>query len=94
MTPDPFDLVAVILPDETVLDWQDRAACATTDPDLFFPEKGGDRGVAAKKICAGCEVRQQCLTWSLQNDEHYGIWGELAEHDRRKLRKANKGAAA
>lgn len=63
MTADPFDLIVVNLPDETQLDWQARAACATTDPDLFFPEKGGDHGVAAKKVCGGCEVKQQCLAW-------------------------------
>ena len=38
--------------------WQDRALCAQTDPEAFFPEKGGSTR-EAKKICLGCEVRQR-----------------------------------
>lgn len=36
--------------------WQDKALCAQTDPEAFFPEKGGSTR-EAKKICLGCEVR-------------------------------------
>ena len=36
--------------------WQDRALCAQTDPEAFFPEKGGSTR-EAKRICLGCEVR-------------------------------------
>ncbi len=27
--------------DETELSWQERSLCAQTDPEAFFPEKGG-----------------------------------------------------
>ena len=40
--------------------WQERALCAETDPEAFFPEKGGSTR-EAKKICTGCEVKAQCL---------------------------------
>ncbi|HEU4335756.1 MAG TPA: WhiB family transcriptional regulator, partial [Nocardioides sp.] len=36
--------------------WQDRALCAQTDPEAFFPEKGGSTR-EAKKVCLTCEVR-------------------------------------
>src|SRR3954471_8969858 len=34
--------------------WQEQALCAETDPEAFFPEKGGSTR-EAKKICTGCE---------------------------------------
>ena len=33
-------------------DWQERALCAQTDPEAFFPEKGGSTR-EAKRICSG-----------------------------------------
>ena len=32
------------------LSWQERALCAQTDPEAFFPEKGGSTR-EAKKVC-------------------------------------------
>lgn len=60
------------------------AACAEIGGDEWFPEKGGStRG--AKKVCAGCEVRAQCLEWALDNGEAFGIWGGLSERQRRTM---------
>ncbi|MDO8108570.1 WhiB family transcriptional regulator [Isoptericola sp. b441] len=73
-------------PDETALDWQERALCAQTDPEAFFPEKGGSTR-EAKKVCTGCEVRAECLEYALANDERFGIWGGLSERERRKLKR-------
>ncbi len=67
-------------------DWHDRALCAQTDPEAFFPEKGGSTR-EAKKICTGCEVRSECLTYALANDERFGIWGGLSERERRRLKR-------
>lgn len=72
--------------DETVLAWQADALCAQTDPEAFFPEKGGSTR-EAKRICESCEVTAECLEYALQNDERFGIWGGLSERERRKLRK-------
>jgi len=66
--------------------WQERALCAETDPEAFFPEKGGSTR-EAKKICTGCEVRAECLEYALANDERFGIWGGLSERERRRLRR-------
>ncbi len=70
----------------TELQWQSEALCAQTDPEAFFPEKGGSTR-EAKKICASCEVKAQCLEYALKNDERFGIWGGLSERERRKLKR-------
>jgi WhiB family transcriptional regulator, redox-sensing transcriptional regulator len=67
--------------------WQSRALCAQTDPESFFPEKGGSTR-EAKKICLNCEVRSDCLSYALANDERFGIWGGLSERERRRLKRA------
>jgi WhiB family redox-sensing transcriptional regulator len=72
--------------EDEALAWQSDSLCAQTDPEAFFPEKGGSTR-DAKKICASCDVRAQCLEYALQNDERFGIWGGLSERERRKLRK-------
>lgn len=66
--------------------WQERALCAQTDPEAFFPEKGGSTR-EAKQICAGCEVRTECLEYALEHDERFGIWGGLSERERRRLKR-------
>ncbi|GAB3846685.1 WhiB family transcriptional regulator [Nesterenkonia populi] len=78
-----------LLPSEQVegeLAWQVDALCAQTDPEAFFPEKGGSTR-DAKKICGTCTVKQECLDYALANDERFGIWGGLSERERRKLKK-------
>jgi WhiB family transcriptional regulator, redox-sensing transcriptional regulator len=67
-------------------DWQERALCAQTDPEAFFPEKGGSTR-EAKRICSGCDVRAECLDYALAHDERFGIWGGLSERERRRLRR-------
>lgn len=72
--------------DEGELGWQSDALCAQTDPEAFFPEKGGSTR-DAKKVCGACNVKSQCLEYALANDERFGIWGGLSERERRRLRK-------
>ncbi len=82
LVPDVFGL-APESPDDQ---WQERALCAQTDPEAFFPEKGGSTR-EAKRICTGCEVRDQCLEYALAHDERFGIWGGLSERERRRLKR-------
>ncbi|MEJ5928384.1 WhiB family transcriptional regulator [Corynebacterium sp. H128] len=67
-------------------EWQDQALCAQTDPEAFFPEKGGSTR-EAKRICQACGVRDECLEFALEHDERFGIWGGLSERERRRLKK-------
>jgi WhiB family redox-sensing transcriptional regulator len=70
-------------------DWWDAAACRTVDPDLFFPVSaagpGGDEIARAKAMCAGCQVRRQCLHFALTTRQLHGVWGGLTEEERRLL---------
>lgn len=66
-------------------DWRHYAACAETDPDAFFPMQG-ESARAAKRVCAGCEVRDECLQYAMAHHEPYGVWGGLSEWERRLLR--------
>jgi len=68
------------------LGWQERALCAQTDPEAFFPEKGGSTR-EAKKVCRACEVQAECLEYALGHDERFGIWGGMSERERRRLKR-------
>ncbi|GAA2816703.1 hypothetical protein GCM10010470_60200 [Saccharopolyspora taberi] len=81
-----LDILGLFDLDEEEQEWQERALCAQTDPEAFFPEKGGSTR-EAKRICAGCEVRSECLEYALEHDERFGIWGGLSERERRKLKR-------
>lgn len=78
--------VPAVRQEDEGLSWQGDALCAQTDPEAFFPEKGGSTR-EAKRICETCEVRSECLDYALENDERFGIWGGLSERERRKLRR-------
>jgi WhiB family transcriptional regulator, redox-sensing transcriptional regulator len=69
----------------TDLSWMDRGRCTETGDDLHFPEKGHPTK-GAKMVCHGCEVRQECLEYALENQEKFGIWGGLSERERRRMR--------
>jgi WhiB family redox-sensing transcriptional regulator len=66
--------------------WVDDALCAETDPECFFPEKGGSTR-EAKAVCSRCPVAAPCLDWALEHEERFGIWGGLSERERRKVAK-------
>jgi Transcription factor WhiB len=36
-------------------------------------------------VCAGCEVRAECLQYALDHSERFGVWGGLSERERREL---------
>ena len=72
--------------DDDASAWQASAVCSQTDPEAFFPEKGGSTR-EAKSVCKLCDVRQECLEYALTHDERYGIWGGLSERERRKLKR-------
>ncbi|MER5931865.1 WhiB family transcriptional regulator [Streptomyces sp. NPDC002054] len=71
--------------------WQADAACRGLGSRRFF-HPAGERGEAriardraAKRICAGCPVRAECLRHALSVGETYGVWGGLTEEERRGL---------
>lgn len=76
------DLAALVTPEP----WTAEALCAQTDPEAFFPEKGGSTR-QAKSVCAACPVIDECLRYALDRDERFGIWGGTSERERRRIRK-------
>lgn len=68
-----------------------RAACSTADPELFFPISSSGpsrRHIArAKAICAGCEIRRECLKYALDAGPVQGVWGGMTEAERQLLRR-------
>lgn len=69
--------------------WAVQAACRDADPNHFYPPEGAERRAErealAKRICAECVVRGDCLEQALTRGESYGIWGGLNEVERRSL---------
>ena len=75
-------MLAVPISDERP--WVVFGACRDADPDLFFPISRGDIAKALS-ICASCPVKPECLEYSLEAGERFGVWGGLGEKERRKL---------
>jgi WhiB family transcriptional regulator, redox-sensing transcriptional regulator len=73
-------------------DWRRRAACRGSDLGLFFPGRG-ESAEPARRICAACPVREPCLDYALRHGITHGIWGGLAERDRRALRTRHVSAS-
>ncbi|MFD4830183.1 WhiB family transcriptional regulator [Streptomyces uncialis] len=61
-------------------DWMAEAACTSTDPDLFFPERGTNYH-DAQRICRTCPVADACATHAqalegaAHKDSRHGAWG-------------------
>jgi WhiB family transcriptional regulator, redox-sensing transcriptional regulator len=71
--------------------WLDQAACRDHDPERFFPESGEQTKAAeAKAICAGCQVRDQCLELAVKAaggvDHDHGVFGGTLPAERSRLR--------
>jgi WhiB family redox-sensing transcriptional regulator len=77
-------------------EWWSRAACAATDPELFFPISASGPAVRqmarAKAICAGCEIQRECLEYALDAGPVQGVWGGTTEAERHLLRRRMRRA--
>lgn len=73
-------------------EWQARALCAQTDPELFHPKRGHPCR-DARRVCGACEVRVECLAYALAVPETDGVWGGLTYRERRRLGKRREAAA-
>jgi len=71
--------------------WRGDAACAGVGPEIFF--SGGSTGEAlvrteaAKAICSTCPCRHECLSFALETNQEFGVWGGASEQERRRLRR-------
>lgn len=68
-------------------DWVALGLCSQPNspvsPDVFHADTAEERR-EAKKVCAVCPVRLQCLTDALGRGETHGVWGGCDEVDLRR----------
>lgn len=68
--------------------WYEEAACASYPAELFFPPSDAPSAAnAAKAICEGCPVREECLSFALETAQAEGVWGGMNAGERRRLRR-------
>ena len=59
-------------------EWVAQANCATTDPEVFWPEVADAKSIKrAQKICLACPVVAECLAYAVDTNQTQGIWGGL-----------------
>jgi WhiB family redox-sensing transcriptional regulator len=84
-----------IVVDVAELAWQDWALCSDVDPELWFPARDtpNSNDAAAKRICAACPVRDECLQYALTVplEEDFGIWGGTTEAERQAMQPERHG---
>lgn len=66
--------------------WKSAAKCSDTDGKHSFPDKGGTT-IAARRMCAACQVQEECLVYATEYPEVFGIWGGLSLRARRFVRR-------
>jgi WhiB family redox-sensing transcriptional regulator len=71
------------------LDWMQRANCAGTDPEVFFPDGGGSVA-QAKRVCVRCDVIEECGEYAVDEFEVYGVWGGLSQQELGRIRRARR----
>lgn len=69
---------------EARMTWPEEGSCRGVDPEVFFPISD-DEAWRAKEICNVCTVKTDCLAFSLQNRERYGVWGGVTERERQEM---------
>lgn len=78
--------------DEAEADWMSEGHCRHYPPAVFFPSDGV--GVLnARKICAECPVKDDCLEYALAHRIEHGVWGGCSERERRRILKRRRQAA-
>jgi WhiB family redox-sensing transcriptional regulator len=74
--------------------FNEQALCASTDPDLWFPEPRyrndtahyrTEESMQARAICNACPAKPECLEYSLRYSGLHGIWAGLDPTQRNKL---------
>lgn len=77
------------------LNWHDQGRCKT-NPEVFYAPDAKDmaefhrRNKEAKKICAWCPVRAQCLKYALDAEEEHGVWGGTTPAERKRILEKRK----
>ena len=70
-------------------EWMARGLCTNIPPSTFFPSDGAGVEVA-RKICAECPVKEECLEHALVHRIDHGVWGGCSERERRRILKRRR----
>ncbi|HEY8217734.1 MAG TPA: WhiB family transcriptional regulator [Acidimicrobiia bacterium] len=71
-------------PDHHTPSWMLHGHCRSLSPAEFFPSDGV--GVErARRICADCPVKTECLEYALTYRIDHGVWGGCSERERRRI---------
>ena len=73
--------------------WMKRALCREVDPELFFPTAEMNRTKDAKSVCQRCKVKNECLSWAMDNTDSGGVLGGTTEPERRRMRRYQREMA-
>ena len=68
---------------------QREANCKGMNPDVF-KGVGPVNTVLAKAACAKCLVREECLTYALDNNERSYIWGGHTPEERVQIQQGTR----
>jgi WhiB family redox-sensing transcriptional regulator len=75
------DVLAAARDEDPDAPWQKFALCKHFPSVDFFPLDG--LGVVlARRVCAECPVRLECLEHALTRPELHGVWGGMSERER------------
>lgn len=72
--------------------WMAKGKCRDLPPSVFFPSDGVGVEVA-RRVCADCTVREECLEYALANRIDHGVWGGCSERERRRIARRRRLAA-
>jgi WhiB family redox-sensing transcriptional regulator len=78
-------------------EWMDSGLCREVDADLFHTQtrQSAPDTKKAKKVCAECTVRHECLNWAMKNAvEDNQVYGGMTRRERMKMRAVLRAGAA
>jgi WhiB family transcriptional regulator, redox-sensing transcriptional regulator len=74
--------------------FEEQALCASSDPDMWFPERRHatdsnhyrtEESMQARAICGACPANPECLEYALRYSGLHGIWAGLDPTERSRL---------
>lgn len=75
------------------MDWRNKAACVGAPQEVFFPTERkftSRTWQKARRFCAACPVKDECLSVALTVDvseDRWGMFGGLTPSERRQFRR-------
>lgn len=75
-------------------DWIHQAVCTPDTAESWHPDKEDtSQSYAARQVCLGCPVAEECLAYALQDPLLTGIWGGTSSAERGAIRDGKHGGS-